>query len=193
MGALPQPPPLSWTPLAGSGDKKTPRECHRPPSGVSVCASRAGATVEVVSVSTLQAWLPATATLSPPQSFSLFSGPGPGATPKCRLDSLRAQVLPFLFCSLSVSCLSLLPILPVPEWGRLWDSHCCTKYTSHRLIITFVENVLYHSRACVSSFNHLRVEEGEGLSVPKRTWSSWPPWRGSRDGWVSIPSLCIPA
>lgn len=33
---------------------------------------------------------PATATLSPPQPFSLFSGPGPGATPKCRLDFLRA-------------------------------------------------------------------------------------------------------
>lgn len=148
--------------------------------------------MEVVSVPTLQAWPPATATLSPPQSFSLFSWPGPGATPKCRLDFPRAPGAA-LSCPLCPG-LSLLPVLPVLGWGRLWDSHCPTKYPSRKLITTFVENVLCHCHAYVLFFNHLGVGAGEGLFVPEKIWSSWTPRRGeSRDGWLGVPPSCTPA
>ena len=90
-GALPQPPAPSWAPLAGAGEREPPQNATGLPL---VCLSergspgthllRAGGVMEVVPVPTLKAWSPATATLSPPQSFPPSSGPG--ATPKCRLD-----------------------------------------------------------------------------------------------------------
>lgn len=68
---------------------------------------------------TLRAWLPATASWSPLQRFSLFSGPEPGATPKCRLVFPRAlgaaPYLPFLVHLLPQPLL----ILPVLGWSRL--------------------------------------------------------------------------
>lgn len=118
LGALPQPPAPSWAPLVWHRGKKPPKECHRPPSGVSVfgCGHtgaqrlRAGRGMEGVPVPTLKAWVPATATLNPPQSF--YPSSGPGATPKCRFDFPRAPgaALSLLFPGL---------VLPQPPSGFL--------------------------------------------------------------------------
>lgn len=109
---------------------------------------------------TLRAWLPATAIWSPPQCFSLFSGPEPGATPKCRLVFPRAPgaapSLPFLVHLLPQ------PLLILASAGveQALCAHHCSPNPSCRLITTFVENVLHQCHACVLSFNALGMKSG---------------------------------
>ena len=120
------------------------------------------------------------AALSPPQSFCLFSGPA--AALRCRCNFPGALGAAFPSSSLSTDGFGALPVLPVLGWGRLPNSHHCTKRPSGRLIIIFVENILRFCHDYVLFYScgggtrvggeSKRVEAGEGLFVSMRTRSS---------------------